>query len=119
MNIFVSSWSNTKMGNSSSKSTVIVQKTVKQAKQSSKIDEAFGQSIIKNVQLKETPINLNLQSTPHSSNLMKRMELNKQTAGTVSWQEFPLIFEPKNKLSIDKDKVEELKKYFYLPSKSE
>lgn len=104
------------MGNSASK-TGLIQQTVKQTKPN--LDESFGQSIMKNIRLKESPLISKKQTPPLSSNLKKRMELDKQTVGTVSWQEFPLIFEAHNKLKIDKDKVDELKKYFSLPKKSE
>lgn len=99
------------MGNSASK-TVKQQKTFKPAG----LDENFGREIMKNIKLKESPFVAAQNQASISSNLRKRMELDKQTEGTISWHDFPSIF-TYEQVRIDKKKVEEIKKYFSLPIK--
>lgn len=103
------------MGNSSSKS--LPKAIPKSVPKTTTIDEKFGHQIMQNIQLKESsfiPINHN---SSKSTGLAKRIELNKQTDGTISWNELPLIFsENQNKLKIDKTKMEEIKKHFSFPT---
>ena len=101
------------MGNSASKT---VPKTVKQQTnlKAANFDENFGRQIMQNIQLKESPFATNQKQSAVSRNLMKRMELDKQTEGTISWHDFPSIFTHEQD-KIDKNKVTEIKKYFSLP----
>lgn len=96
------------MGNSASKTAP---KIIKQP--STTIDENFGKQIMQNIKLKESPFASNKKQAAVSSNLRKRMELDKQTEGTISWQNFPLIF-TNEQIKIDKNIVEDIKKYFSI-----
>ena len=103
------------MGNSSSKSLPKV--VPKSIPKTSTIDEKFGHQIMQNIQLKESSFNPIHQNSPKSTGLAKRIELNKRTDGTISWNELPLIFsEDQNKLKIDKAKIEEIKRHFSFPT---
>lgn len=106
------------MGNSVSKNVPkIVPKT---AIKSTIVDESFGRQIMQNIQLKVSPFILpnNQQTTSsYSTGLKKRIELNKQTEGTVSWNELPLIFaEDYGKLLIEKSKMDEIRKKLIFPT---
>ena len=103
------------MGNSSSKR--LPKAISKNIPKTTTMDEKFGHQIMQNIQLKESsfiPIN---QNSSKLTGLAKRIELNKRTDGTISWNELPLIFsENQNKLKIDKTKIEEIKKHFSFPT---
>lgn len=101
------------MGNSSSK---IVPKTVKQPKnlKPNGFDENFGRQIMQNITLKESPFASTQKQIAISSNLRKRLELDKEKERTISWQDFPSIFKHEQN-KIDKKAVEDIKKYFSLP----
>lgn len=101
------------MGNSASKTPVVKQAAT--IKKQATLDENFGREIMKNIKLNESLHNSNQKSV--STNLKRRMELDKQTEGTISWDEFPLIFKNEKIGRIDADKVAEIKKYFSLPIK--
>ena len=88
----------------------------KSAPKSTEIDEKFGRQIMQNIRLKESNFVPIQQKFSGSTGLTKRIKLNKQTEGTVSWNELPLIFsEDYRNLKIDKTKMEEIRKYFSLP----
>lgn len=107
------------MGNSASKSTI--SKSVnKTANKSTTFDQNFGREIMKNIELKESPFISTQKEASTHSNLSKRMELDKRTEGTVSWDDFSLIFHENgaNRIKLeDKSKIDEIKKYFELPNK--
>ena len=104
------------MGISASKSVPkIIPKSVPKP---SNLDEQFGNQIMQNIKLKEYPLPFPIQNNLKTSNLRKRMQMDRQTEGTVSWEEFPLIFsDESNKLKIDKATIDELGKYFSIPEK--
>lgn len=101
------------MGNSASKT---VPKTVKQPTnlKPASFDENFGRQIMQNIKLKESPFAATQKQAATSSNLRKRLELDKRKEGTISWHDFPSIF-TNNQNKIDKKAVEDIKKYFSLP----
>lgn len=101
------------MGNSASK-TPVVKQVVTNKKQVS-FDEKFGRQIMQNIKLNESIQNSNQKQV--STNLRKRMELDKQTEGTISWHDFPLIFKNEKIDRIDATKINGIKKYFSLPIK--
>jgi hypothetical protein len=102
------------MGNSASKA---IPKAPQQTntKQLS-FDNKFGRQIMQNIKLKESPFAANQKQVTISSNLRKRMELDKQTEGTISWHNFPSIFTQEYD-KMDANKIEDIKKYFSLPIK--
>ena len=105
------------MGNSASKT---VPKTVKHSPpvKPANLEEnsVFARQIMQNIKLKETPLISTHNQPSASNNLRKRMELDMQREGTISWHDFPSIFTYEQS-KIDKIKVEEIKKYFSLPIK--
>lgn len=104
------------MGNSASKT---LPKTVpKSVTKATSLDESFGRQIMQNIQLKESPFTISTHTpTSNSTGLKKRIELNKQTEGTISWNELPLIFEEDyNKLKIDKTRMDVIRKNFSFPT---
>lgn len=114
------------MGNSASKTkTLNSLKSVNKTKtpsptssSTSNFDQNFGREIMKNIKLKESPVDSLKQESSTANNLRKRMELDQQTEGKVSWEEFSLIFQENNSVKLDKSKIDELKKYFSLPDRS-
>lgn len=106
------------MGNSASKTVPITVKQLPNLKEkAANFDSNFGRQIMQNIKLKESPASaLNQKKAAVSSNLRKRMELDKQMEGTISWHDFPSIFTHEQD-KIDPNKVKEIKKYFSLPIK--
>jgi hypothetical protein len=102
------------MGNSASKA---VPKAVQQTNSNPlSFNDNFGRQIMQNIKLKETPSAGNQKQAKITSNLRKRMELDKQTEGTISWHHFPSIFTQEHD-KIDTSKIEDIRKYFSLPIK--
>lgn len=103
------------MGNSASKSVPKIKSVTKAA---ATLDESFGRQIMQNIRLKESPLVISTHGpTSNSTGLKKRIDLNKQTEGTVYWNELPSIFaEDYSKLKIDKTRMDEIRNNFSFPT---
>lgn len=106
------------MGNFASKSVKSSPKiTPNPSCKPSSSDETFGRQIMQNIRLKESPFISNQNEVANSSILRKRMLLDKQTEGTISWDEFPLIFSNNkdNRIKLKESEINEIKRYLSIP----